>query len=117
VTDRDRSMSAGPTSGMTDEMTPRSEAEARSLDRVQRVLASVLIIFGMGVLSAALAVYLVFSQHHLPRADVIGLWCMTGVIGLISVGIILMFNRRRPYHPLVLLGLLPMAACWYPIFG
>lgn len=97
-------------------MTPRTAAEGRSLDRVQRVLASVLIIFVMGILSAALALYLVLSDEPRPQSDRIGLWAMTGVIGLISAGLILMINRRRPYHPLVLLGLVPMALSWYWIF-
>lgn len=98
-------------------MTPRSAAEGKSLDRVQRTLASVLIIFVMGILSAALALYLVLGGEHLSRSDEIGLWAMTGVIGLLSAGTILMINRRRPYHPLVLLGLVPMAASWYWIFN
>lgn len=41
---------------------------------------------------------------------------MTGILGLITAGAILMINRRRPYHPAVLLGLLPMAAAAYWIF-
>jgi len=34
---------------------------------------------------------------------------MTGVMGLATAAAILLINRRRPYSPLVLLGLLPMA--------
>jgi len=34
---------------------------------------------------------------------------MTGVMGLLTAVAILMVNRRRPYSPWVLLGLLPMA--------
>jgi hypothetical protein len=104
-------------SSMADEMQPRSEAEGRSLDRVQRVLASILIVFVMGLISAVLAAYLVFGgTQGMARSDVIGLWVMTGVIGLISAVMVLMINRRRPYHPLVVLGLIPMAASWYWIF-
>lgn len=117
VVDRDRSTGSRSTSGMTDEMTPRTEAEAVSLDRVQRILASVLIVFVMGIISAVLAAYLVFSgRHHMAHSDVVGLWGLTGVIGLLSTGMILMINRRRPYHPLILLGLVPMAVSWYWIF-
>jgi hypothetical protein len=104
-------------SGMADEMQPRSEAEGKSLARVQRVLASILIIFVMGLISAVLALYLVLGgQAGLRHSDVIGLWIMTGVIGVISAVMVLMINRRRPYHPLVLIGLIPMAASWYWIF-
>jgi hypothetical protein len=39
-----------------------------------------------------------------------------GVIGLITAGVILLINRMKPYHPLVLLGLIPMALSWYGVF-
>jgi CHASE2 domain-containing sensor protein len=114
---RRRWASPSSTSSMADEMTPRTEAEGKSLDRVQRVLASVLIIFVMGLISAVLALYLVLGgKDGLAHSDVVGLWVMTGVIGLLSAGMVLMINRRRPYHPLVLLGLIPMVASWYWIF-
>lgn len=38
---------------------------------------------------------------------------LIGVVGLITTGAILMINRRRPYHPALLIGLLPMVACGY----
>src|SRR3954470_17850742 len=84
-------VSDNSSSGMADEMQPRSEAEGRSLARVQRVLASILIIFVMGLISAVLALYLVLGgQAGLRHSDVIGLWIMTGVIGLISAVMVLM---------------------------
>lgn len=98
-------------------MQARSQAEGESLDRVQRILASILIVFVMGLISAVLAAYLVFGgTKGLAHSDVVALWVMTGVIGLISAVMVLMVNRRRPYHPLVVLGLLPMAVSWYWIF-
>ncbi|HEY9292169.1 MAG TPA: hypothetical protein VIP98_12880 [Microlunatus sp.] len=105
-------------SDMSDEMTPHSEAERRSLDITQRVLASLLIIIVMGAISATLAGYLVLrgDQDLSGRSDVIGLWVMTGVIGLMSAIAVLAVNRRPFYHPLVLLGLVPMAASAYWIF-
>ena len=33
---------------------------------------------------------------------------MSGVLGLVTAAAILLINRRRPYSPWVLLGLLPM---------
>ena len=44
------------------------------------------------------------------------LWGMTGVIGLITVILVLLINRRRPLSPWLLLGLLPMAVSAYWIF-
>jgi hypothetical protein len=38
---------------------------------------------------------------------------MTGVIGLITVILVLLINRRRPLSTWLLLGLLPMAASAY----
>ena len=88
----------------------RREHEARSLDLVQRVIVSGLVAIVFGTFSAVLAAYLVIrGDQDLPRASVIGLWIMTGVLGLATAAAILLINRRKPYSPLVLLGLLPMA--------
>src|SRR6478752_6634301 len=95
---------------MTDEMTSGSADEQRSLDLVQRTVMSVLVVFVMGMLAGALALYLAIDGPQMARSDVIGLWLMTGILGLVTAGAVLMINRRRPYHPLVLLGLVPMAA-------
>jgi hypothetical protein len=105
-------------STMSDEMTARTVEEGQSLDLVQRVVISALVAVVMGLFSGVLAVYLaVRGADDLARADVIGLWVMTGVLGLLTAAAILMINRRRPYHPLVLLGLVPMAASSYWIFS
>jgi len=104
-------------SGMGDEMSSRNPEEGKSLDLVQRVIISVLIGVVVGMFAAVLALYIATSgQTDLGRSDVIGLWIMTGVLGLITSGAILLINRRKPYHPAVLLGLLPMAAAAYWIF-
>jgi len=104
-------------SGMGDEMTSRNPEEGKSLDLVQRVIISVFIGVVVGMFAAVLALYIAISgQTDLGRSDVIGLWIMTGVLGLITSGAILLINRRKPYHPAVLLGLLPMAAAAYSIF-
>jgi protein-tyrosine phosphatase len=67
--------------------------------------------------AAVLAAYLVaYGNQDLARGDVIGLWVMSGVVGLLTAAAILVVNRRRPYSPLVLLGLLPMAISGFWIF-
>ncbi|WP_188893866.1 hypothetical protein [Microlunatus endophyticus] len=101
---------------MTDAHIPRSPEEGRSLDRVQRVLASVIITIVLGIHSAAVGLYAVFNRTTIARSDAIGLCTLTGVIGLISTAIILKVNRRRLSNPLVLLGLVPMAICSYLTF-
>ena len=88
----------------------RRDHEARSLDVVQRVVISVLIAVVFGTFAAVLAAYLAFAgERDLPPSSVTGLWIMTGVMGLGTAAAILLVNRRRPYSPWVLLGLLPMA--------
>ena len=85
----------------------RREHEERSLDVTQRAIVSALV--GI-VFSAGLAAYLAIrGDQDLPSFSVTGLWIMTGVMGLATAAAILVINRRRPYSPLVLLGLLPMA--------
>jgi hypothetical protein len=87
----------------------RREHEARSLDLVQRVIVSGLVAIVFGTFSAVLAAYLAIrGDQDLPPFSVTGLWIMTGVLGLATAAAILLINRRRPYSPWVLLGLLPM---------
>ena len=93
----------------SDHATTR-ENEARSLDLVQRIIISALVAMVFGTFSAVLAAYLVIrGNQDLPPSSVTGLWVMTGVLGLATAATILLVNRRRPYSPWVLLGLLPMA--------
>jgi len=102
---------------MGDEMTSRNPEVGKSLDLVQRVIISVFIGVVVGMFAGVLALYIATSgQTDLARSDVIGLWVMTGVLGVITSGAILLINRRKTYHPAVLLGLLPMAAAAHWIF-
>lgn len=65
----------------------------------------------MGV---ALAAYLVLRPDEFSPGERILLWLQTGVIGLITAALVLLVNRRRPYAPWVLLGLVPTAvAAWW----
>lgn len=88
--------------------------EERSLDFVQRLIASSAIGLFVGSLAVVLAAYLAVSGvHDLPRADVLGLWVMTGVIGLVTAATVLVLHRRHWYSPWILLGLLPMLVSAY----
>jgi hypothetical protein len=88
----------------------RRENEARSLDVTQRAIVSALVGIVFGTFSAVLAAYLAIrGDQDLPSFSVTGLWIMTGVMGLATAATILVVNRRRPFSPWVLLGLLPMA--------
>ena len=105
------------TTGMNDEMQPGSDAEGQSLDLVQRTVVSLLVGGVVGMVIGVLAFFLaVRGRHQLPSGSVTGLWVMTGVLGVVTAAALLALNRKRPYHPLVLIGLVPMAASWYWIF-
>lgn len=96
----------------------RRERAARSLDIVYRTLASSAVGLIFGTVAVILAAYAVLAdQDALARNDAIMLWVMTGVIGLITSVGVLIINRRRPYSPLVLIGLVPMAVSAYWMFG
>ena len=88
---------------------PAKEAEDRSLDLVQRMIISALIIVVFGLFAGMLAGYLAYSPQESGRGDTIGLWVMSGVFGLATAAAVLVVNRKRPYSPWVILGLLPMA--------
>lgn len=94
----------------------RRQSEDRSLDLVQRVIVSSLLVAVFGTVSVVLAAYLVLRPDEFSRGDRLALWVWTGVVGLIVAGIVLLVNRRRPYAPWVLLGLLPMAVSAWWIF-
>ena len=77
---------------------------------MQRVIVSVLVGVVFGSFSAVLAAYLAIrGDQDLPSFSVTGLWIMTGVLGVATAAVILLVNRRRPYSPWIILGLLPMA--------
>lgn len=93
--------------------TSERENEARSLDIVQRVIISGLVVVVFGTPAIVLAVYVSGPHPSFASGDAIGLWVMSGVIGLVAAAAILVINRRPPYAPWVALGLLPMAISAY----
>jgi uncharacterized membrane protein (UPF0136 family) len=95
----------------------REEAE-HHLEFVQRTIISALVGVVFGSLAAVLAAYLsVWGAQDLNRSQVLGLWVMTGVVGLLTAVGVLVIQKRRPYAPWVLLGLLPMAISAFWVFG
>lgn len=85
------------------------EEDERSLDLVQRVVASALAIVVGGSLALVLAFTAAVNPIELDEASRIGLWVMAGVTGLLTTAAVLVINRRHPYSPLLAIGLLPMA--------
>jgi len=87
--------------------------EARSLDLVQRVVFSAIVMVVTGSMAFVLALYVALSPDEFSGAETVMLWVMTGVIGLITAIVVLLINRRRPLSPWLVLGLLPMAVSAY----
>lgn len=103
---------------MADEAPTSSETERRSLDLVQRMVVSFLLGGVIAMVTSVLALFVVTrAQYELPYDSVIGLWIMCGVLGVVGAATVLILNRRRPYHPLVILGLAPMAVAGYWLFS
>ncbi len=102
----------------SDEFQASSDDERDSLDLVQRTVVSFLVGGVIGMTAAVLALYVVTrGRYELPYDSTIGLWIMCGIIGLVGAVVVLILNRLKPYHPLVVLGLAPMAVAGYFLFG
>ena len=113
-----RKISQGQSTGPPASDHLGERAEQRSLDFVQRMIISALIIVVFGLFAAILAFYLaIYPAGSGSQGDRIGLWIMSGVVGLVCAAAVLVVNRRRPYSAWVLLGFLPMAASAYWIFN
>ena len=95
--------------GVRQQSQRTDQAEERSLDLVQRMIISALIIVVFGLFAAMLAAYIAVYPEESSRSSTIGLWVMSGAFGLATAAAVLVVNRRRPYSPWVLLGVLPMA--------
>ena len=103
--------------GRTLEARMSTEEDERNLNLVQRIIVSALVVVVFGSFSAVLAAYVAIRSDVLVRGDAIGLWVMTGVIGLLTAAAVLVINQRRPYSPWVVLGLVPLAISGYWLFS
>ena len=92
-------------------------AEERSLDLVQRVVFSAIVVVVIGSISATLAGYVALNTDEFSRVDGTILWVMTGIIGLVTVMIVLAINRRSLISPWLVLGLAPMAISAFWVLG
>ena len=90
------------------------QEDARSLDLVQRMVVSALAIVVYGAIAAGLTAYITLNPSGLGRGSIIALWLIAGFAGLLTAATVLVINRRHPYSPLVILGLLPtvISAYW-----
>ncbi|GAA2816516.1 hypothetical protein [Kribbella solani] len=86
-----------------------------NIETVQRWVVSA-VLFHVGTVPAVtLAVYSIgVAADEFGRG--VGLWFMSGVIGLLTVAGILAIFRRSPLSPWLILGVLPTAVTGFYIF-
>jgi hypothetical protein len=92
------------------------QEEERSLDLVQRMVVSALAIVVGGAISAGLTAYITTNPADLGEGSIVGLWVFAGIAGLLTAATVLVINRRHPYSPLLVLGLIPTAIAAYWVF-
>jgi hypothetical protein len=97
----------------------RRRDEVRKNDDETKRVRIAAMIWVIAILPAILlAVYLAArGRQDLQPDQLIGLWVMSGVIGLVGVGATLQLNHHHFYHPALLAGLAPMALSALWIFG
>lgn len=86
-----------------------------NIETVQRWVASVILLHVGSVPAVTLAVYSIgVAAGDFGRG--VGLWFMSGVIGLLTVAGILAIFRRSPLSLWLVLGILPTAVTGFYIF-
>ena len=96
-------------------MIRRRQPRPMKIETVQRWVASVILIHVGTVPAVSLAVYSV-GVADTDHGRGIGLWIMSGVIGLLTVAGVRLIFQRTPLSPWLLLGLLPTAITGFAIF-
>ena len=88
------------------------DEEEKSLDLVQRVVISAILCVVFGAPTVALTAY---APHRAltNSSDATGLWLMGVILGIAAAEAVLFINRRKPWHPAVLIGLVPAAISAY----
>ncbi|MER7245604.1 hypothetical protein [Kribbella sp. NPDC000426] len=85
------------------------------IETVQKWVASVILIHVGSVPAVSLAVYSIGVAES-DRGRGIGLWIMSGVIGILTVTGVRLIFQRSPISPWLILGLLPTAVTGFYIF-
>jgi hypothetical protein len=93
----------------------RRQPRPMKIETVQRWVASVILFHVGSVPTVSLAVYSI-GFTHTDRGRGIGLWLMSGVIGLLTIAGIRLIFQRTPFSPWLLLGILPTVVTGFYIF-
>lgn len=85
------------------------------IETVQRWVAAAVLAHVGTVPAVSLAVYSIgFAKTDHDRG--VGLWIMSGVIGLLTVAGVRLIFQRTPFSPWLVLGALPTAVTGFYIF-
>ena len=85
------------------------------IETVQRWVASVILIHVGSVPAISLAVYSI-GVAETDHGKGVGLWIMSGVIGLLTISGVLLIFQRSLLSPWLLLGALPTAVTGFYLF-
>jgi hypothetical protein len=93
----------------------RRQPRPMKIETVQKWVASVILFHVGSVPTVSLAVYSIgFTDTDRGRG--IGLWLMSGVIGVLTVVGMRLIHQRTPFSPWLILGILPTAVTGFYIF-
>ncbi|HWD83756.1 MAG TPA: hypothetical protein VG497_32875 [Kribbella sp.] len=93
----------------------RRQPKPMHIETVQKWVASVILFHVGSVPAVSLAVYSIgFAKHDRGRG--IGLWLMSGVIGLLTIAGMRLIHRRSPFTFWLIFGILPTVVTGFYIF-
>ncbi|WP_165547416.1 hypothetical protein [Kribbella sindirgiensis] len=96
-------------------MIRRRQPKPMNIETVQKWVASVILFHVGSVPAVSLAVYsLGIAKTDQGRG--IGLWLMSGVIGLVTVAGMRLIHQRSPFTPWLVLGALPTIVTGFYLF-
>jgi hypothetical protein len=92
-----------------------SKRRGMPIETVQRWVFAVILIHIGGSPAAALAAYAPHMEH-VKHSTGVGLWIMSGVVGLATTAGVLLIHQRSLLSPWITLGILPMAISAFYVF-
>ena len=93
----------------------RRQPKPMKIETVQRWVASVVLIHVGTVPAVTLAVYSI-GIAKTAHGRGVGLWLMSGVIGVLTIAGVRLIHQRTPFSPWLILGILPTAVTGFYIF-
>jgi hypothetical protein len=92
-----------------------SKRRGMNIETVQRWVFAVILIHIGGSPTAALAAYAPHMEQ-VKHSTGVGLWIMSGVVGLATTAGVLLIHQRSLLSPWLILGIIPMAISAFFVF-